>query len=46
MKKLVTAIVIAFAMLLTSHSVSWGQQAQVENGGTWESSESFGGTWE
>ncbi len=48
MKKFVSALVLAIALLMTAHSVSWGNEASPDMlGGTWESiDELLGGTWE
>lgn len=46
MKKFVTALILAIALVVGAHSVSWGNEASPE-GGTWESfGEFLGGTWE
>lgn len=44
-KKFVTALILAIALVISAHSVSWGSEA-VPEGGTWETFEGFGGTWE
>lgn len=48
MKKFVTALILAIALVVSAHSVSWGNEASPEGfGGTWESfGEFLGGTWE
>lgn len=47
-KKFVTALILAIALVVSAHSVSWGNEASPEGfGGTWESfGEFLGGTWE
>ncbi len=48
MKKFVSALVLAIALLMTAQSVSWGIEASPDSlGGTWESIDGLlGGTWE
>ena len=48
MKKFVSALVLAIALIMSAHSVSWGNEASPDSfGGTWESLEGrLGGTWE
>ena len=48
MKKFVSALVLAIALLMSAQSVSWGADAQSDMlGGTWETlGDLLGGTWE
>lgn len=45
MRKILASLLAAAFLLLAVASVSWGNEAVLE-GGTWETFEGFGGTWE
>lgn len=45
MRKILASLLAAAFLLLAVASVSWGNEAELE-GGTWETFEGFGGTWE
>lgn len=45
MRKILASLLAAAFLLLAVASVSWGNEAAPE-GGTWETFEGFGGTWE
>lgn len=47
MRKFIAVLLTTAVLVLATVSVSWGQVAMPEFlGGTWETFESFGGTWE
>lgn len=45
MRKFLAILFAAALVMMASVSVSWGNKAEQE-GGTWETFEGFGGTWE
>lgn len=45
MRKILASLLAAAFLLLAVASVSWGNEFEPE-GGTWETFEGFGGTWE
>ena len=47
MRKFISALILAIALVASVSSVSWGDEpAPVLDGGTWEMLDGLGGTWE